>query len=145
MRRIARWLGAAALTVVTTILLVPAPAQAAVGGPVCGEDCRMATKDAICWETEMCPIALVITGKLPKGGAEVRFWTEDLRAVAPDDYRPVKDGLLKFAEGDTEGRIVIELVADGKVEPEEALRVWLSTGVGEPFPVTVTILDGEPR
>ncbi|GHJ47849.1 hypothetical protein Cs7R123_51910 [Catellatospora sp. TT07R-123] len=142
MRRIVRRLGAAALTVLTTILLVPAPAQAAAAG-VCGNDCRVITKDAICWETELCPISLVIKGKLPKGGAEIRFWTEDLRATAPDDYRQVKDGVLRLADGDTESRIVIELVADGKVETEEALRVWLSTGVGDPLAVTVTILDSD--
>ncbi|MDI1463198.1 Calx-beta domain-containing protein [Catellatospora sp. KI3] len=145
MRRIVRRLGAAALTVLTTILLVPAPAQAAPAGLACGSDCWVLSKDAICWETEQCPIDLVIKGKIGKGGVAVRFWTEDLRAQAPDDYEPVKEGLLELVEGDTERSITLRLVADGVAERDETLRVWLTTGLGEPLAVTVTILDAEKR
>ncbi len=58
----------------------------------------------------------------------VNYTTESDTAVAPADFVPAQ-GTLRFPAGETQGTITVEVVGDELVEPDETLRVRLSTPV----------------
>lgn len=122
MNRFARWLSASALALLATITLLPHPAAAAAAPIPCGNDCLVISRDALCWEKELCAVTVVIKGTLPKEGYALAYRTADGTATAPADYTEVREGVLWLKpDGDRQFQIFVE--GDSVREREETFLI----------------------
>ncbi|MEV4412001.1 hypothetical protein [Catellatospora sp. NPDC049609] len=120
MTRFARWLSASALALLATIVLLPQPAAAAQ--MPCGKDCAVIYRDAICWEKDWCTVPFDVKGTVPRGGFTVAFRTADGTALAPADYRPLRDGVLPVYKEATY-HLLVFVEGDSELEGEEAFLI----------------------
>jgi hypothetical protein len=141
MTRIARWLGASALALLGTIVLLPQPAAAAPA-LLCGKDCIVISYDAICWEKDWCAIPFDVKGTLPKGGYALAYRTADGTALAPADYTAVREGrVLLLEEGPHQLLVFVE--GDSVRERDKTFMIeYLDREGRVAATATVTIRDG---
>ena len=81
------------------------------------------------------------------GAAQVFFQTQDGTAIEGVDYVGNDSGVVNFADGQTFGEIVIQLIDNDEVDGDETFQLSLFRTVGasqgEPRTSTVTIVDDE--
>ncbi len=58
----------------------------------------------------------------------VNYATADMTATAPSDYQS-ENGVLSFAPGETRKMVMVNVVADGSVEPDETFSLTLSNPI----------------
>ncbi|HMQ04066.1 MAG TPA: Calx-beta domain-containing protein [Pyrinomonadaceae bacterium] len=81
-----------------------------------------------------------------EGVVTVNFSTSDGTATAPSDYTAIANGLLTFQPGEVSRPIVIDIIGDTVVEPDETFFVNLSNASGAVIgntPATITLLNDD--
>ena len=137
--RLRRRFAVVAATIVlplSAILLVPAAGFAdEEPKPPKGKDPVLTTEGTICWEKtgqSQRPSVTVHVSPAWKDPITFVVTTVDGTAVAPDDYAAIKGVLVVVPAGAKSVEVPLDIVNDGKDEPDEWFRVELSKlSVGE--------------
>jgi hypothetical protein len=134
MNLLRRLLGGLAVLVTVSTALVGLSAGSASAAPPCNRPFAIpcdSTNEFVCWEfpPDSCRVPIRFAEEIVDDGV-VYFSTVDGTAVAPKDYEPIRDEVLKVPAGTSEVVIPLRIATDDRPVPDKEFYLIVRAYLG---------------